>query len=336
MGLFSKPKKEIKYSENGLFENILSIFEGSTFYDNNLDKKTVASSKELYAYGVKTIQTQFGINIFEVSLQELCEKAFELYDDTCEDTIQINDMHDVQWQIYKIGRHYWTEDHRLAYFINSVRSGEFNVRSKDLSDDDIKDYYVNYLNNENPYNYKNNLSGILKKSKIVIDEYLQTIYNQFYDKYTKNWKDFDITRQFLQIRSFMILSGNFNIPDYVWQLKYTRNPFIELINICYKYVNNKKSFPIVKNLFNNITKWEKGELFNDDEKQKKFERPFSINWNIIGDKFYQMKTWLKKIDGGIDWLKSDLLDYMKSRVDYYKESGQLEIDEKLLNAIIEI
>lgn len=336
MGLFSHRKKEIKevkYSENGLYNNVLSISEGSTFYDSILDKKIVASSKELYDYGVKTIQALYGINIFEVSLQVLCEKSFEIYDDTGEDSIQINGMRDVQWQIYRIGRQYWTEDQRLTYFINSVRRGEFSVRPQDLSDDEIKNYYVNYFNNENPYNYKDNLSSILKKSKIAIDEYLQIMTDQYYDKYTKNWKDFDITRQFLQVRTFMILFGNFHIPDYVWQLKYARNPFIELINICFKYVNSKKSFPIVKKLFIDITKWEKGEIFNDDEQQKKFERPFSINWNVIGDKFYKMRTWLKKIDGGIDWLKSDLFEYMKLRADYYKGSGQLEIDEKLINAI---
>ena len=242
-------------------------------------------------------------------------------------------MSQVQWQIYKIGRQYWMEDHRLKYFIRSVRNGEFNIRSIDLSDDDIKDYYVNYFNNENPYNYQKNLSDIVKKNKNIIDEYFQTIIDQYYDKYTKKWKDFDITRQFLQIRTFMMFSGNIPIPDYVWQLKYSRNPFIGLTNICFKYVNYKKSLPIVKTLFAEVKKWEKGEIFNDNEKQKRYERPFSINWNVIGDKFYKMKTWLKKTDGGIDWLKSDLFEYMKLRADYYKGSGQLEIDEKLLNAI---
>jgi len=336
MGLFSHRKKEIKYSENGLYINVLSTSEGSTFYDSNIDKKIVASSKELYDYGVKTIKTRYGINIFEVSLQELCEKAFELYDDTGEDSIQINNMYDVQWQIYKIGRQYWTEDQHLTYFINSVRRGEFSVRPNDLSDDEIKNFYVNFFNNENPYNYKENLSSIVKKNKIVIDEYLQTLSDQFYNKYTKNWKDFDITRQFLQIRTFMMFSEDFHIPDYVWQLKYVRNPFIGLTNICFNYVNNKKIFTIVKKLFVEITKWEKGEIYNDGEKQKKYERPFSINWNDIGDKFYKMKTWLKKIDGGIYWLKSDVLEYIKSRAEYYKGSGKLEIDEKLLNAINEL
>lgn len=336
MGLFSRRKKEkeeLKYSENGLYNNVLGIFDGSTFFDHNLGKNIVASSKDLYDYGVNTIQTRYGINIFDISLQELCNKAFELYDDTSDNSIEINDMSQVQWQIYKIGRQYWMEDHRLKYFIRSVRNGEFNIRSIDLSDDDIKDYYVNYFNNENPYNYQKNLSDIIKKNKNIIDEYFQTITDQYYDKYTKKWKDFDLTRQFLQIRTFMMLSGNIHIPDYVWQLKYSRNPFIGLTNICFKYVNYKKSLPIVKKLFAEVKKWEKGGIFNDNEKQKMYERPFSINWNVIGEKFYKMKTWLKKIDGGIDWLKSDLFEYMKLRADYYKGSGQLEIDEKLLNAI---
>jgi len=78
-----------------------------------------------------------------------------------------------------------------------------------------------------------------------------------------------------------------------------------------------------KTLFDNVCKWENGEIFREGEPNKEFETPLWINWNKVGKDFLSLKTKLKKDSPeGLKWLKETLGEYIRGRKEFYDQFGE--------------
>ena len=157
-----------------------------------------------------------------------------------------------------------------------------------------------------------------------------------YDKPTKTWKDFDIDRIYFQTRSLMLGKPDFPIPNYIHLLD--DRPFTYCWRLTRDYMKWKGNKRVTKKVFDNVVKWENGEIFREDEREHKgLYESLWINWNDVGKVFLQMKTKLKKEDkGGLDWLVSDVKDYVLGRVSFYEELGEeskYRIREDLISKI---
>ena len=141
-----------------------------------------------------------------------------------------------------------------------------------------------------------------------------------YDENRKIWNDFDITHQFLQVRTFMIDTSN-PIPTYVWNLM-DGNPFYRIYRVCRDHMKRKKSLVVYKKVFKNVCDWELGTLFRDNEFQSKYEEGLWVNWNRVGKDFLSSKSTIKNINGGLEWLKEEFSDHIKLRKNFYDQFTQ--------------
>lgn len=108
----------------------------------------------------------------------------------------------------------------------------------------------------------------------------------------------------------------------VWNL-ISGNPFDRVWRVCRDYTKWKGTKRVSEVLFNNVKKWENGEIFRDGEPSKPHEKPLWVNWNTIGKSLLTLKTKLKKEDkGGLDWLRDDVGSYLKNRKSFYDDFGK--------------
>ena len=78
-----------------------------------------------------------------------------------------------------------------------------------------------------------------------------------------------------------------------------------------KWKGTKRTSQII---FDNVCKWENGEIFREGEAGKELEEGLWINWNNVGKDFLSLKTKLKKEDkGGLEWLKDNVGIYIKDK-----------------------
>ena len=81
----------------------------------------------------------------------------------------------------------------------------------------------------------------------------------------------------------------------------------------------EKSLVVYKKVFKNVCDWELGNLFRENEFQSKYEEDLWIDWNKVGKDFLSLKSTIKKINGGLDWLKGPFTDHIKLRKNYYNK-----------------
>jgi len=170
--------------------------------------------------------------------------------------------------------------------------------------------------------------------KIMRDDFFKKWKKQYYNKENKIWEDFDIDRIYFQTRSLMIGRPDFPIPNYIWLMD--DRPFIYSYRLTRDYMKWKGTKRVTKIVFDNIVKWETGTIFKEDEREtKELYNPLWVDWNIVGKDLLLMKTKLKKEDkGGNDWLKTDVKDYINSRVSFYEnlgETSKYKINDELLS-----
>ena len=78
---------------------------------------------------------------------------------------------------------------------------------------------------------------------------------------------------------------------------------------------------VTKLVFDNVTKWENGKLFKENEPQSELlNKPLWVNWNVVGKDLSIMKTKLKKEGkGGLEWLRDEVGSYIKERKSFYEQ-----------------
>ena len=81
---------------------------------------------------------------------------------------------------------------------------------------------------------------------------------------------------------------------------------------------------VTKLVFDNVTKWENGKLFKENEPQGELlNKPLWVNWNVVGKDLSMMKTKLKKEGrGGLEWLRDEVGSYIKERKSFYEQFGK--------------
>lgn len=217
------------------------------------------------------------------------------------------------------------------------------LKSKICSNDEIISEFQMWDYHRNYYEV-NLIDGLLDSRGQMWDESLRRMRDLFfkpwkennYDKTTKTWKDFDIDRIYFQTRSLMLGKPEFPIPNYIHLLD--DRPFTYCWRLTRDYMKWKGTKRVTKKVFENVVKWEKGEIFKEGEREHKgLYEPLWINWNDVGKVFLQMKTKLKKEDkGGLEWLISDVKEYVLGKVSFYEELGEesnYRIKEDLISKI---
>jgi hypothetical protein len=170
--------------------------------------------------------------------------------------------------------------------------------------------------------------------KIMRDEFFKSWKNKYYDKETKTWEDFDVNGIYLQTRGLMVGKKDFSIPNYVWLMD--DRPFIYSYRLTRDYMKWKGTKRVTNLVFDNVVKWETGTIFKENEREtKELYNPLWVDWNNVGKDLLLMKTKLKKEDKeGYDWLKTDVKDYINSRVSFYQnlgETSKYKINDELLS-----
>ena len=207
--------------------------------------------------------------------------------------------------------------------------GHYSSLRRVCSDSEIITEYQMWDYHRNYYD-SNNIDGIHDSRGQMWDESLRRMRDLFfkpwkekyYDKKTKTWSDFDIDRVYFQTRSLMLGKPDFPIPNYVHLLD--DRPFTYCWRLTRDYMKWKGTKRVTKKVFDNVVKWESGNIFKENEREnKELYEPLWINWNDVGKVILQMRTKLKKEDkGGYDWLVSDVKDYILNRVSFYDRLGE--------------
>ena len=158
--------------------------------------------------------------------------------------------------------------------------------------------------------------------KIMRDEFFKSWKEEYFDKGNKVWKDFDINRIYFQTRSLMKGRSDFPIPNYVWLMD--DRPFTYSYRLTRDYMKWKGTKRVTKLVFDNVTKWENGKLFKENEPQGELlNKPLWVNWNVVGKDLSMMKTKLKKEGrGGLEWLRDEVGSYIKERKSFYEQFGK--------------
>ena len=191
-----------------------------------------------------------------------------------------------------------------------------------ISEKELIEFNQNYLSDYHPIIEDKMTRGSevseIKRHirKTFIDGHIKN-----YDKNTKTWKDFDVNGMFLRVRGSM-MDTNKPFPPYVWNLV-SGNPFDRVFRIGRDYTKWKGTLGTSKTLFDNVCKWENGEIFREGEPNKEFEIPLWVNWNVVGKVFLSFKTKLKKDSPeGLEWLKETVGGYIRERKEFYDQFGE--------------
>lgn len=309
------------YSET----NIKEFFDDNSLMDN---------VEENYYYGKKIYEEKFG-EINDTPLSDVIKNLNDLYLTDYYKGDEIPYDFRVKNFIYRMGESYkrWNVNYYGGKNIISTNDGMKEVieegyekyfrkeicKSKEqITDDELIEYHMSYI--DNPSEKETRIIEINKLKRIVNKEFCVPLKESKYDKVKKSWDVFDINGVFLRVRGLMIDTKN-PIPSYVWKL-INGNPFDRIYRICKDYMKWSGTKRITKIVFDNVCKWENGEIFREGESQKEYEYPLWINWNKVGKDFLIMKTKLKKENqGGVDWLKNEVGGYLIERKKYYDSFG---------------
>jgi len=224
----------------------------------------------------------------------------------------------------------------IPTYTKNYREGFRGIPKSLVSDEQFDEFFIEYCDEYNllDENQEHRSKGYnVEQINKHIKSYCYELKTKKYDGNNKNWSDFDITHQFLQIRTFMINHHIEPFPSWVWNVRGIIH-FNNLFRVCRDYTKWKKSSYIVRTLFGNVCNWEKGSLFRENDDLSKYEEPLWLKWNDVGKVFLSMKTIMKKDEDGLDWLKNEIGGYIKSRVDFYNQFGsesEYNISDELIS-----
>lgn len=198
-----------------------------------------------------------------------------------------------------------------------------------ISEFELWDFHRNYFSVDQSYR-KITIDELLdsrgqmkfEMMKLMRDDFFKKWKNEYYNKENKNWEEIDVNRIYFQTRSLMLGRQDFPISNYVWFMD--NRPFTYSYRLTRDYMKWKCTKRVTKLVFDNVTKWESGKLFKDDEPQSELlNNPLWVNWNLVGKDLSMMKTKLKKEDkGGLEWLRDEVGSYIKERKSFYDDFGR--------------
>ena len=332
MALFKKKSSSIKlYSEENAFFSNVDITD---FFDYRVDKIFKLSYQKAYEIGKERYEKKYEA-LIGADLAQIKSNILEIYHD--EYLHQKNDAEleaaDIGNAITHLGENLWLANHQWGTFKNSYRT-DIGVPEEIVNDDELKEFFSEYSSYENQFTKKPSKLKLLISMKKKIDLHIDDLVKDMYDAKRKKWHDFEITYHFLEVRKLMIDTAS-PIPEYVWNL-IDGNPFYKIYRVCRDYMRWKKSLGIYNIVFKNICDWEIGTLFRNYESESKFENGLWINWNKVGKDFISSKSTLKKIDGGIEWLKEEFVRHIERRKYYYDQltaGNEYIISDKLIEQI---
>jgi hypothetical protein len=315
IGFFKKKSSSINiYSEENAFFSNVDITD---FYDYRTDKKSTLSYLKAYQIGKEMYEKKFG-DLVGSDLKKIKSNIFQVYAD---DSLQEKNDQDLEPAdignvITHLGKNAWLMHHHWTDFKKSYRI-DIGVPKEMVSDAELKDFFSEYSSYENQYSKKPSKLIILNSMKKEIQSYIDGLIKDKYDEKSKRWNDFEITYQFLEVRTFMIDTSN-PIQSYVWNL-IDGNPFYKIYRVCRDYMKWNKSLSGYKSVFKNVCDWEIGTLFRKNESQSKFEEGLWINWNKVGKDFLSSKSVINEMDGGLEWLKGEFTNHIERRKNYYDQ-----------------
>jgi len=316
-GFFIKKSKSKKiYSEeNAYFLND----DISEYYDYREDKAYSLSYQKAYQLGKDIYEREFG-ELVGSDLSTIKSNIIQLYleDNLANRNDQDLEVADIGNVITHLGKNTWLLQYRCPDFKNSYRM-DIGITEEMVSDEELKDLFSEYSSYQNLYTKKPSKLIILNSIKKEIRTNIDNLVKDKYDNISKQWTDFEITFQFLEIRKLMIDTSN-PIQAYVWNL-IDGNPFPKIYRVCRDYMKWKKSLSTYKCVFKNITDWEIGTLFKNNEPQSKFEEGLWVNWNKVGKDFLSSKSEIRNIDGGLEWLHEEFTRHIERRKNYYDQLG---------------
>jgi len=191
-----------------------------------------------------------------------------------------------------------------------------------ISDRDLITIHKKYYSEFDPITEKETrLKEVNHRKRLIHKEFCEPLKNQKYNKEEKSWVDFDVTGVFMRVRGLMIDDSK-PFPQYVWNVV-SGNPFNRIYRVCRDYTKWKGTLQSSKVLFENVCKWENGDIYREGEPHKELESPLWMNWNTIGKDFLTLKTKLKKDSPeGLDWLKNTVGGYISERKEFYNQFGE--------------
>lgn len=343
------PTPKGNYSEDYIEILWMYIEVGEDDLDSiEYQEELIKTDKENYYYGKKLYENKFG-ELVGTPLRDVIKNLSELYEYQYLENEDYNGI--VQLVIRSMGMEYkrWNLWFYGGKHMVSTNEGKEKVEEEGyemyfrrkvcksreiISDKDLIDFHTNYTYEIHLLTQKETrLAEVNKLKKFIYKDFCGHLEKNKYNKGTKTWSDFDINGVFLRVRVFM-MNRKKPFPHYVWNLV-SGNPFDRIYRICRDYMKWKGTKRTAQIVFDNVYKWENGNIFREGEPLKEYEYPLWINWNVVGKDFISMKTKLKKENkGGLEWLKDVVGGYIKSRVDFYSQFGaesQYFISENLLH-----
>ena len=221
----------------------------------------------------------------------------------------------------------WWNDMRKLWRI------KYDINDQGVTDEEIRRFYVEYegemnllTNNRNYPEDEKILSSISKGGELRcynehsrirddIIEYCEELRSNYYNEEEHTWKDFDIVKEFQYVMNRMLSTITDMDPD-IWRISRSY-PFFRIYRVIRDYMLYKKSFIILKEVFECIKKWEDGRLLNNDHNGFSHQKPMWIKWNIIWKDFFNSGKYLLFEDDGLDWLKEQVGSYLKEKQKFY-------------------
>jgi hypothetical protein len=313
IGIFKKKRKVNKiYSEDNAY--FLEI-EITNFYDYHKNKKISLSYQKAYQIGKELYEEKFG-KLVGADLEKIKLNLLQVYSDKSLEEKKEEELEpsDIGTIITFLGKNAWILHHCWQYFKQSYRE-KFGIPEELISEDKLKKFFSEYTYEDQLQSKNLTKIDSLNEKKKKIRIYVDSLIKNVFDENTSEWREIDITHEFLQVRILMIDISN-PIPSYIWNLV-DGNPFYRVYRVCRDYMKWKNSLDIFRLVFDNVCRWESGSLFSGDEILAKYEEGLWVNWNRIGRDFISSKNAILELPGGLQWLKGEFSDYIKRRKNFY-------------------
>ena len=232
-----------------------------------------------------------------------------------------------------------SSDSGLIEFIDEQRK-RYKYPKSVISDKNYFDYYFTY----NPF-YENEPYHLITGEYNFLNKEFDVIRNWSHDYLIKLRKKQKTNIEWnLNIEKTMKLINNKlfdtekKLPSNIWNISRSYY-FGKTFSLMKDYIFHKKHPSDIYTLFDCIVKWENGTLLNENDGGYQNQKPLWVRWGKIIPHFRIMGRYLIKNEGGLEWLKNEVGDYLIKRQKYYNqlvgENHELSISDEHIKMITE-
>jgi hypothetical protein len=232
-----------------------------------------------------------------------------------------------------------SNDSGLIEYIDEQRK-RYKYPKSVISDKNYFDYYFTYkpFYKDEPYHLITREYNFLNKEFDVIRYWTHDYLIKLRKKQKTNIEWNLNIEKTMKLINNKLFDTEKKLPSNIWNISRSYD-FGRTFFLMKDYIFHKKHPSDIYTLFDCIVKWENGTLLNENDGGYQNQKPLWVRWGKIIPHFRTMGRYLIKNEGGLEWLKNDVGDYLIKRQKYYNElvgeNHELSISDEHIKMITE-